>query len=586
MDFDLDLDLEDENDAVKVKVNDEDFLSLLDDLDAAAFVCATQTPLTLAELCHQTIIDQCAAVFSAIMRGEQQRASREEEEEEQDAGLLLPAELADEVAATMSARRLWTNELFEFALRRVGMSVVELSGQPRLTRAGPLLNSPRYLSNLRRLNVASVTLGSSLLELRARPLLEEVVLKSTDLHAVTLADCPNLHLVELATTDLQSLRVERCPSVETFSLQTNHFVDAAVAQVVEGCPNLRDLHYTARPVRSAKEIDGQEVPVVLRLADREAQLERLEIFHSGIRSIELTGGCPHLSKLTLQRCRLLRSVHITEARSLTHLRLDNINNRRDWPGPAGTTDEAAGADQEEVEEAFVRIEDASRLAVVEFRNVNAHYLDTLKSISRDLQSIKLIHLVHGAVEPRAHDIARLLLERDATCGLSALRLLHLELTREIDDFVLLASGNTSVLPALWRLVLIGKPIRNVAVGGMPELSSVELGDWHDGSPTGDASRDIIDGRVSVAGPMVRTVQLCSLRVRDLHIDCPATRHLLCWSTHVPPHELQRWPTALPALHVAEHSGLADEDAERALGHAQYRPRHYDGQPRRPDSASG
>lgn len=224
MDFDLDLDLEDENDAVKVKVNDDDFLSLLDDLDAAAFVCATQTPLTLAELCHQTIIDQCAAVFSAIMRGEQQRASREEEEEEQDAGLLLPAELADEVAATMSARRLWTNELFEFALRRVGMSVVELSGQPRLTRAGPLLNSPRYLSNLRRLNVASVTLGSSLLELRARPLLEEVVLKSTDLHAVTLADCPNLHLVELATTDLQSLRVERCPSVETFSLQTNHVV--------------------------------------------------------------------------------------------------------------------------------------------------------------------------------------------------------------------------------------------------------------------------------------------------------------------------------------------------------------------------
>lgn len=333
-----------------------------------------------------------------------------------------------------------------------------------------------------------------------------------------------------------------------------------------------------------KEIDGgEEAPVVLRLADREAQLEQLEIFHSGIQSIELTGGCPHLSKLTLHNCRLLRSVHITEARSLTHLRLDNINNRRDWLRPAGTTDEAAGADQDE--EASVRIEDASHLVMVEFKNVNAHYLDILKSISRDLQSIKFVHLVRGALEPRARDIVRLLLERDAACGLSALRLLHLELTQEIDDFVLLASGNTPILPALSHLVLVGRPIRNVTVGGLPELSRVELGDWHDGSPTGDVSRDIIDGRVSVAGPKVRTVQLCSLRVRDLHIDCPATLRLLCWSTHVPPHELQRWPTALPALHVAELSGLAEEDAVRALGHAQYRPRHYPG-PRGPDSASG
>lgn len=145
--------------------NEVNLLALLDgDLDTDALVFATRTPSPLAELCSRTIVDQADAVFASVMADGGGGGGGGE-------GLLLPEELADEVMATLSARRLWTNELLAFALRRLCRGVVELSGQPyRLTRLGAMLGWPHGPTNLRRVSLHRVSLAFQF-ELRGQPLL-------------------------------------------------------------------------------------------------------------------------------------------------------------------------------------------------------------------------------------------------------------------------------------------------------------------------------------------------------------------------------------------------------------------------------
>jgi hypothetical protein len=193
-------------------MEDDDFLFGLGD-DDAAFVEATQTPLTLVELCHLAVVADGASVFAALMR----RLPRRDDDE--DNGPLLPVELAAEVVAAVSARRQWNDELLEFALRRVYSDDVVLSGQPRLTRVSELLGDVRLTANLRRLHLSSLGLSATRsLELHGRPLLEELHLEKVTGAGLSLAECPRLRHVDIQAS-LMSFSIDRCTALEALELQ-------------------------------------------------------------------------------------------------------------------------------------------------------------------------------------------------------------------------------------------------------------------------------------------------------------------------------------------------------------------------------
>ena len=191
--------------------NEVNLLALLDgDLDTDALVFATRTPSPLAELCSRTIVDQADAVFASVM------ADGGDGDGE---GLLLPEELADEVMVTLSARRLWTNELLAFALRRLCRGAVELSGQPyRLTQLGAMLGWPHGPTNLRRVSLQRMSLAFQF-ELRGQPLLEELELVDTAVTRLVLADCPRLRRLQVQSRGLGSLCIDdRCAAIEAFDV--------------------------------------------------------------------------------------------------------------------------------------------------------------------------------------------------------------------------------------------------------------------------------------------------------------------------------------------------------------------------------
>jgi hypothetical protein len=192
-----------------------DFFGLGDDA-AAAFVLATQTPLSLVELCHTAVVAGCPAVFAALMQAETTPGGSGSGD-----GLLLPEELAVEVVATMTARRLWSNELLAFALRRVYDREVVLSTQPRLTRVAELLGDARLTANLRRVHLTSMTLGgSTLLTLHGLPLLGELRLEKVLAGGLSVADCPLLRHIDVQSLNARkrSVEIRGCTALESLEL--------------------------------------------------------------------------------------------------------------------------------------------------------------------------------------------------------------------------------------------------------------------------------------------------------------------------------------------------------------------------------
>jgi hypothetical protein len=309
----------------------------------------------------------------------------------------------------------------------------------------------------------------------------------------------------------------------------------------------------------------------IRLEGREARLEELSI-QSSVEVISLSGGCPRLSSLDLSNCADLQLVHISEATALTNLCLKSINlpHRSRHEDAKIARAAAGGVDLQQQEPARIRIENATSLVEVECDDVAALYVDSvLEHLS---ESIRTIRLSSGpcpeAVGLRAADVARLLQRAGRRSPLRSLTSLILQLNNDdIDDFEL---TDDRALPALEKLSLIGRSIRNVRVA-LHSLNTIQLetSSWWQF----DAS-NVHDGRVSLTSPLKRgrlqTLILRGVLARELDLACPTVQSLSIWGTHEPPG--LDLAAALPRLVSVQYrvDDFLDGEAQRLFGHILYR----------------
>lgn len=116
----------------------------------------------------------------------------------------------------MSARRLWTDTTFAYALRHV-TNTVDLSLQPHLRRVGASLSDPSIARHLRKLRLNQVYVGTQL-SFDDRLSLEEVDLRYSPVNILRFTNCPRLlDVVINQMAVMHEFTLIRCPAVKQFS---------------------------------------------------------------------------------------------------------------------------------------------------------------------------------------------------------------------------------------------------------------------------------------------------------------------------------------------------------------------------------